>query len=208
MPKLTPASRARLAARAAEARRLQRQGLSLREIGAALGVSKALAGLILGPKATDCRRPAGWPTRHTVPEPRDLTGRAFGALVAVVPAGGSGLWWCRCACGRGKKAGRRELLRGRVRSCDLCAPPGTPPPRQPGTVAYDIAGVPFGELTPLWPTGAIFSRSPVWLCQCSCGNRVEYTYNRLSRGTAWHCKDHPEAKIRKKKPNPPPPGAV
>jgi hypothetical protein len=50
----------------------------------------------------------------------DLTGRRFGRLTALRPAGrrhGRVMWLCRCACGRTHEVEARNLRDGNTRSC-------------------------------------------------------------------------------------------
>lgn len=53
-------------------------------------------------------------------KPSDITGRRFGRLVAVLPAGKSGnatVWLCRCDCGASTEVPIYSLNNGRTKSC-------------------------------------------------------------------------------------------
>lgn len=53
--------------------------------------------------------------------------------------------------------------------------------------AKDIAGITFGYLTAVRPTGAKNRGDIVWLCTCKCGNTVELPATRLLRGNTLSC---------------------
>lgn len=51
----------------------------------------------------------------------------------------------------------------------------------------DITGERFGRLVALEDTGMRKNDSPVWLCQCDCGNLHLAGYRQLSRGNTRSC---------------------
>ena len=53
--------------------------------------------------------------------------------------------------------------------------------------AKDIAGMQFGYLTALEPTGQKDRRDLVWRCVCRCGREVEYPATRLLTGHSMSC---------------------
>lgn len=53
--------------------------------------------------------------------------------------------------------------------------------------AKDIAGMTFGYLTAIEPTGAKHRKDIVWRCQCKCGNTVELPATRLLLGNTLSC---------------------
>ena len=98
---------------------------------------------------------------------RDITGRKFGRLTAIEPAEerkGRTFWRCRCDCGNTCTVLYWNLVRNHTRSCGCIKSP-------------DLTGKRFGHLTVLGRSGRTgprgSRRSPLWECQCDCG---EITY--------------------------------
>lgn len=48
---------------------------------------------------------------------RNLTGKRFGKLTAIIPVQGKGNWLCVCKCGVKKEVKGTDLVAGKVRSC-------------------------------------------------------------------------------------------
>lgn len=53
--------------------------------------------------------------------------------------------------------------------------------------AKDIAGMTFGNLTAIEPTGAKNRGDIVWKCSCSCGNTIDLPATRLLSGNTSSC---------------------
>lgn len=119
----------------------------------------------------------------------DLTGRRFGALVALRPAtgeerrNGRPSWVCRCDCGRECVQLGDNLRNGRVSSCGCRAGVGA---KLRGTaypdMRVDYTGRRFGELV-----GVEWIGRGLWLWECSCGRRVAIRTGSVTSGQTISC---------------------
>lgn len=116
---------------------------------------------------------------------RDLTGKRFGRLLAVEPAGsknGARMWKCACDCGSIVFKSTESLCTGHVKSCgclrrDVMSK----------LLTKDLAGRRFGRLTVIKRSGTSKSHSVVWLCRCDCGNLCEISSTCLIHGHTRSC---------------------
>jgi hypothetical protein len=118
---------------------------------------------------------------------RDLTGKRFGALVAVRLAGRRGgvtFWACRCDCGAEVEAPLWALRPGHRTSCG-CRP-GRPGGRRPA----DLTGRRFGRWRVVSAAGHGPRGVPLWLCRCVCGAERVMSAHDLhhKRGSACGCR--------------------
>lgn len=98
------------------------------------------------------------------------------------------VWRCRCDCGGEVLLDTRCLQRGTVPDC------GCITQVKPGR--KDIAGMRFGKLVAVEPTGEVIRGSAVWRCVCDCGGDVCAPFHQLSAGyrKSCGCLSHPPKK--------------
>lgn len=130
----------------------------------------------------------------------DLTGQRFGRLVVVGYYGkspsGSALWNCQCDCGNMTVVTGNNLKTkySKTMSCGCYRKENSSKINQ-----VDVAGLVFGEVTAIKPTGSTKSKKRIWECMCSCGNKFYTTASSLLSGNTKSCgcvKSHNEIKIR------------
>lgn len=112
---------------------------------------------------------------------KDITGKVYGRLTVLgrgedyVSSGGkrASQWWCICDCSEHNLVLVRlsNLTSGNTKSCGcLDKEKSAERIRQVGySMARNIAGEVFGELTAIKATNERKNGSVVWECQCSCG---------------------------------------
>lgn len=112
-------------------------------------------------------------------------GSRIGMLTVAAPTpyrkNGYTVWECQCGCGGRILLDTRRLQRGTVTDC------GCRTKVRPGQ--RDIAGMRFGKLTAIEPTG---ERSPgsgtvIWKCRCDCGGEVLAPLHQLTAGYRKSC---------------------
>lgn len=109
----------------------------------------------------------------------DMTGRRFGHLLVIAPAGTSSsrqaLWRCLCLqCGSQHVAVGQRLRNGKTRSCG-CA-----------VQRVDMTGQVFGRWTVESHAGR--SRgSTLWRCRCACGTVRDVPRTNLTGGKTTSC---------------------
>ncbi len=118
-------------------------------------------------------------------EAEDLSGRRFGALVALFraenDARGRVTWFCRCDCGREITATAAELKSGHTRSCG-CQRYKNPVNKK------DLSGKRFGRLVVVAPAEADGRvRSGYWHCRCDCGRELDVCGVNLTAGRTRSC---------------------
>lgn len=124
--------------------------------------------------------------------PRSGVGFQVGLLTVEAPTKerkcGYIVWRCRCSCGGEICLDTRCLQRGTVTDCG-CVP-------KSGTEGKDIAGMRFGKLTAVEPTGQSVRGSAVWRCVCDCGGEVCVPKRQLHSGyrKSCGCLSHPPRK--------------
>lgn len=98
------------------------------------------------------------------------------------------VWRCRCECGGEIMLDTRCLQRQTVTDC------GCVSRVKPGR--RDIAGMRFGKLTAIEPTGQAVRGSAVWRCRCDCGGEVCAPLHQLTAGyrKSCGCLSHPARK--------------
>ncbi len=110
-------------------------------------------------------------------------GCRVGRLTVVAPTekrkGNYMVWLCRCDCGGEIMLDTRCLQRQTVTDCG-CVSAVKPGQR-------DIAGMRFGKLTAVEPTGRVIRGSAVWLCRCDCGGEVCAPLHQLTAGYRKSC---------------------
>lgn len=89
------------------------------------------------------------------------------------------VWRCRCDCGGEIMLDTRCLQRRTVTDCG-CVVRVRPWQR-------DIAGMRFGRLTAIEPTGQTIRGSAVWRCRCDCGGEVCAPLHQLTAGYRKSC---------------------
>lgn len=110
---------------------------------------------------------------------QDLTGRRFGALVAVREVGreqGVAVWLCRCDCGQTAAVRASALRRGRA-SCG-CAR---------GRGRADLTGRRYGRWLVLGPADGDGNRRTAWRCRCACGTERVVPHERLQHRRTHSC---------------------
>ena len=111
----------------------------------------------------------------------DLTGKRFGKLVCIRPAGekdrnGSTLWLCRCDCGNTCKAAVHQLRTGDKKSCGCLSHPPL----------KDYVGKKFNMLTVVEYAGKKNGMHR-WKCVCDCGNETVIGQTYLQSGETKSC---------------------
>lgn len=114
----------------------------------------------------------------------DRTGKKYGALTALKPAGKPGdrpiLWECECECGKHVLVRGRQLQRREVKDCG-CGLGDKPK-------YADIAGQKKGMLTALYATDKRDRKGNViWRCRCDCGNEMEMSEGDFKFGSYVSC---------------------
>lgn len=113
-----------------------------------------------------------------MPRTVDITGRRFGRLIALAPAGFNArhlqLWRCACDCGAEPVVVGSDLRRGATTSCGCYR-------REKRFI--DRLGQRFGRLLVTKNLGSRGRLGSNWLCQCDCGTITEITGSRLRNGT-------------------------
>lgn len=123
----------------------------------------------------------------------DLTGQKFGKLTVIKRSGThitpSGqhkpLWLCKCDCGNEVFVTSGDLKNGHTKSCGCLSKN-----RQKGFGLIDLTGKRFGKLTVIERTNDYVYKnatSPLWLCQCDCGNIKAVQGGNLRNGVVTHC---------------------
>lgn len=119
----------------------------------------------------------------------NLTGRAFGNLIAEYPVGKKKdhmIWHCRCTCGAADCKGALEVEARRLKlgyAVD-CSYTG----KNEGQIRVDYTGRRFGLLTVIEPTEKRNqSNNRIYRCRCDCGNIVEYASSQLISGNNKSC---------------------
>ncbi len=99
----------------------------------------------------------------------ELTGMRFGRLTVLYRTEKTedryALWCCRCDCGNEILVNTKRLTRGTVKNCG-CVPKTS---GKNGTIAEDLTGKRFGDLTVLYRVENERGRTR-WACRCDCGN--------------------------------------
>jgi len=90
---------------------------------------------------------------------------------------------CRCDCGREREINIYTLLSGHAKSCGCLMREK----RLRGKRATDLTGQTFGRLTARHRDGVGTSHSPLWVCECTCGNIVRVTARDLMHGNTTSC---------------------
>lgn len=127
-------------------------------------------------------------------------GQCFGALktqklvdvsclASEMPDSSNRVWICECECGGTLLARSDDLVHGRVRQCNGCAPEKYDEP-----ALLDLAGEKFGRLTVIKRLppdvrnfSAMFWR-PGYLVECTCGRRFVAGEKSLVSGFRTACK--------------------
>ena len=122
---------------------------------------------------------------------KDLTGQHFGMLTVLYRAKKDYpvvYWTCQCECGKIIDVAANNLTRGHTKSCGCQR-----------TNKY--IGQKFGMLTVLEKTKEFVvhggQKSPLWKCQCDCGNITLVRLDSLTSGSTKSCGCHVEEKIEK-----------
>ena len=116
----------------------------------------------------------------------DKTGRRYGALIALHPAGktdrGTQLWECKCDCGNLVTVAAMQLQKRIVKDC------GCGSGHSEKTRYRNIAGVKKGHLTALYPTLQRDKRgSVIWRCRCDCGREIDKAESTFVFGSSISC---------------------
>jgi hypothetical protein len=125
------------------------------------------------------RIPTSAPPVWPFPPERDVTGRAFGDLVAVHYCG-FGTWFWKCRCGGHLTAGLAAVESGEVRDCG-CREQRRVWRSRPSSPALR-GGEVFGQLTT-----DRYAGDSAWICRCECGREVTVSAGRLRMGQARSC---------------------
>lgn len=109
----------------------------------------------------------------------DLEGQRFGLWTVIEDSGkkdigGAVLWTCVCNCGERRDVSSNSLRRGKSTSC--------------GCVRNeDLTGEKFGRLEVMRLADNRRRGNKAWLCQCSCGNKINVITNELKSGHVISC---------------------
>ena len=117
--------------------------------------------------------------RWPFPPDRDVTGRAFGHLVAVQYCGADAWRWL-CRCGGHITATLKMVEGGAVRDCG-CREQRRVWRSRPGSPALRSGEI-FGQLTTERYVG-----DGLWVCRCECGGEATVSAGRLRLGKARSC---------------------
>lgn len=125
----------------------------------------------------------------------DIVGQKFGKLtvLSVVPKK-PGTYYCECICdcGNYKACYKGSLKAGTTKSCGCLL---IEFPIRPG---QNITGQKFGELTVIeWTKERGRKGGSRWKCQCSCGQFIEASKDRLKRGLTTACRKCVAARPKK-----------
>lgn len=119
----------------------------------------------------------------------DLSGNKFGSLTVIKKqgihtqkCGGKNiLWLCQCDCGNTRIVPGTSLTQGIVTKCVKCV----------NKSRKNLVGEKFGKLTVIKRSDDYISpkgkHSPMWLCQCECGNIKAITQSSLESGGTKSC---------------------
>ncbi len=133
--------------------------------------------------------------------PKDLSymvGKKFGKLTVIkrgethITKGGQRkvTWVCKCQCGNQITVRSQDLKNGHTKSC------GCLPTSKRGKGLIDLTGKVFGKLTVISRSPNDYrykiangktTTSPLWICQCDCGNKVIVQGGNLRRGYTTNC---------------------
>lgn len=104
-------------------------------------------------------------------------GDKYGKLTFIKPLTerGSGYWELLCDCGTYKAAHYSHVAGGYISSCGCIKN------------AEDITGLISGRLTVIKRDGSNDVGTPLWLCQCECGNTTHATASELNRKRRKSC---------------------
>lgn len=128
----------------------------------------------------------------TIGKFEDLTGRKFGRLTIIErdmskDKKRGAFWICECECGNRKSVKASSLKNGSTQSCGCLNKDINSKPKD---LPYMI-GKRFGKLVVVERAGAHVSKggqkTPVWLCQCDCGNEKLATSKNLTSGRTKSC---------------------
>lgn len=119
----------------------------------------------------------------------DLTGKRFGNFVVqrrledhVKPNGKHiPMWECKCDCGNVKKVSGYDLKSGHTKSCGCLQ-------RKRASESHiaNMEWKKYGELTVIEKSKSNIN-GVYWICQCSCGKKVEVLGASLRRGDVKSC---------------------
>lgn len=116
----------------------------------------------------------------------DLTGKKFGKLRVLEKTNQTlnryVLWRCKCDCGNEIMANTRQLKKGTVKDCGCV----TKLTAKNGSIAEDLTGQKFGNLTVLYRTRNKNGRT-CWMCKCDCGNEKAVIAHDLKSGKVKSC---------------------
>lgn len=128
------------------------------------------------------------PSSNAMGRSIDLTGQRFGKLTVEEKTDKRQqsyfLWRCRCDCGGEILVNTKHLKRGTITNCG-CIPK---PTARRGTIAEDLTGRQFGDLTVLRRAKNRRGRT-CWVCRCSCGKIHTATAHELKQGRCSSCGD-------------------
>ena len=106
-----------------------------------------------------------------MPKRKNLIGQRFGLLTVVALTdqieNNYVVWRCKCDCGGEILVNTKHLMRHTITNCG-CIPKTN---AKRGSIAEDLTGQVFGDLTVLHRTESLKGRTR-WVCQCSCGNQT------------------------------------
>lgn len=121
-----------------------------------------------------------------VPKRKNLIGQRFGLLTVVALTdqieNNYVVWRCKCDCGGEILVNTKHLMRHTITNCG-CIPKTN---AKRGSIAEDLTGQVFGDLTVLHRTESLKGRTR-WVCQCSCGNQTIVTTRSLKEGKVKSC---------------------
>lgn len=113
---------------------------------------------------------------------KDITGKRFNNLTAISVAGkdnfGRNKWKFICDCGKETIASLNNVQTGITKSCGCLK---HKPHRR-----IDLVGQTFGRLKVVSYAATKNGRA-YWNCLCECGNKIEVSYLKLSRGKTKSC---------------------